>query len=561
MMRTFVLSLALAGSLLLGGVRPAAQALAQTRSPPGEQQILNQRVAVGPGVGIVVAVAAPDGVTVRTAGSTGSGVPLDEHTAFEIGSVTKTFTATILASMVRDGTVGLDDRVAKYVPASVHVPSRNGKEITLLNLATQHSGLPRLPSNIAPEISDPYAHYGTAELYAFLNGYTLTRDPGAEFEYSNLGMGLLGVALANAAHTTYPELLRARVLAPLGMTETIVALTGTPRTRMAAPHTAEGDPANTWSFDALAPAGAIVSTAADMVKYVRCNMGQGPLAESCLFAQQPRDTIPGNRIGLAWWIGNTRGIIHHGGDTLGYHAAVAIAPDHTKGVVVLANGGLPVEDVAVHALDPSVPVAQAEPLERNDPALLEQYVGTYEHASGVRYAVTRREGQLFAQITGQEAVRVYAAGRDRFVYHVVKAQLDFTRDAQGRVNAAVLNQNGRTTVFMRPGMAAPAVVPTAAPEAAPATAPPVVQLDPATLDAYPGTYVTASGIMFTVRRAGDGIEVRLSSQDFYPVYASAKDRFFYKVVDAQLEFRRNGAGAVTELVLHQNGGTLVASRR
>ena len=478
--------------------------------PPGAtpvsaefQKILDARVAPAPGLGIIAGIVDHGRVTIAKAGSTGNGVPLDEHTVFEIGSVTKTFTATILASMVRDGTVRLDDPVAKYLPASVHVPTRNGKRITLLNLATQHSGLPRLPSNIDAGAADPYAHYGTKELYAFLNGYTLTRDPGAEFEYSNLGVGLLGVALANAAHTTYPALLRRRVLAPLGMTETSVATTGSTRARFAGPHTSEGEPARNWTFDALAPAGGITSTVADMLKYVRCNLGAGPLAQTCLFAQQPRATAAGARIGLVWFTGGARGIVHHNGATEGYFSAVAVSADHTRGAVVLANGGLDPDDVARNAVDSSVPVAQAEPLERNDPAVLDTYVGRYAGPGGVEFVVTRRAGQLYAKLGEQNAARVAAAGTDRFVYRAAGAQLDFTHDAQGRVNALVLNQNGNTTVFVRPGMTSPTNVPTAAPAAAPSGSfPPVVALDAATLDSYVGTYAVDETAAVTVRRAG-----------------------------------------------------------
>ena len=557
MMRIRRSAFALALALLF--VAPLVAAAAVPAGDAAYQKILESRIAPAAGLGIVVGVIDHGNTAVYKAGATGNAVPLDEHTVFEIGSVTKTFTGTILASMVRDGSVRLDDPVAKYLPASVHVPSRNGKPITLLNLATQHSGLPRVPSNLDAGSSDPYANYTTQKLYAFLNGYKLTRDPGASFEYSNLGVGLLGVALANRAHTTYAALLRQRVLGPLGMDHTFVLAPGMRQALFAAPHTAEGDNANHWHFDALAPAGGITSTVADMLKYVRCNMGQGPLAATCLFAQQPRDTIPGNHIGLLWWTGDSRGIVHHGGDTLGFHAAVEISRDHTQGAVALANGGLPVEDVAARAFDDSVPVAQAEEQERNDPALLDQYVGTYAHTDGSTYVVTRRGGQLYAKLQGQENVRVFAAGRDRFVYHVIAAQLDFTRDAQGKVNAIVLNQDGKTIAFVRPGMTAPASLPTAAPHGG-ASFPPVVPLDAATLDAYVGTYAVSSTLAFVVRRTPDGIEMQFTGQQFLPVYASAKDKFYYKAVDAHFEFVRDAAGAITGLTFHQGGATLSAKR-
>jgi len=541
-------------------VPPAVSVAAIPAGDAAYQKILDARTAPAPGLGIVVGVIDHGQSAVYKAGASGSAVPLDEHTVFEIGSVTKTFTATILASMVRDGTVRLDDPVAKYLPASVHVPSRNGKTITLLNLATQHSGLPRLPSNLDAGSPDPYAHYTTQKLYAFLNGYKLTRDPGAGYEYSNLGVGLLGVALANRAHTAYAVLLRQRVLGPLGMDHTFIEAPGMMQALLAAPHTMDGDVAPNWHFDALAPAGGITSTVADMLKYLRCNMGEGPLAATCLFAQQPRDMLPGDHIGLIWMTSNSRGIIHHGGDTIGYHAAIAISRDRTRGAVALANGGMPVGDVAAYAFDDTVIVDQPEAPEHNDPTVLDAYVGTYNGKDGTPFVVSRRGGQLYVKLGGQEALRVYLAGPDRFVVHVVDAQVDFTRDAQLKVNAVVLNQDGKTIAFVRPGMTAPATLPTAAPHAAPSF-PPVVPLDAATLDAYAGTYAVNDALAFVVRRAGDGIEVQFTGQEFLPVYASAKDKFFYKVVAAQFEFQRDAAGAIIGLTFHQGGATLNAKRK
>src|ERR1035441_3482541 len=123
--------------------------------------------------------------------------PVGNDTVFEIGSTTKVFTSTILADMVQRGEVSLDDPVAKYLPAGVKMPQRDGKQITLIDLATHTSGLPRMPSNFAPkDPRSPYADYTVASLFQFLSSYELKRDIGSQFEYSNMGVGLLGQALA-----------------------------------------------------------------------------------------------------------------------------------------------------------------------------------------------------------------------------------------------------------------------------------------------------------------------------------------------------------------------------
>src|SRR4029078_9399783 len=140
------------------------------------------------------------------------GLPLDANTVFEIGSLTKTFTATILADMVLRGEVALDDPAQKYLPASVKVPSRNGRQITLLDLATHTSGLPKIPANLKQtDPQNPYASYSVQDLYDYLTSYTLTRDPGARFEYSNTGVGLLGHILSLKANKSYEDLVIERV--------------------------------------------------------------------------------------------------------------------------------------------------------------------------------------------------------------------------------------------------------------------------------------------------------------------------------------------------------------
>ena len=122
----------------------------------------------------------------------------DKNTVFEIGSITKVFTSLLLADMVKRSELALDNLVSKYLPSDVKMPERNGRVITLEDLSRHRSGLPRLPSNLDAEADpkNPYANYSVKKLYNFLSGYELPRDIGAQFEYSNLGGGLLGNVLA-----------------------------------------------------------------------------------------------------------------------------------------------------------------------------------------------------------------------------------------------------------------------------------------------------------------------------------------------------------------------------
>src|SRR5580698_4434980 len=215
-------------------------------------------------VGIVVGVIEPAGRRVVAYGSLAKGDPrtLDGDTIFEIGSISKVFTSLLLADMVNRKEVTLDDPAAKYLPENVKMPERNGKSITLLDLSTHTSGLPGLPSNLKPKDSrNPYADYSVDDLYQFLSGYTLPRDPGSEFEYSNLGAGLLGHLLAYRGGTDYESLIGIRITRPLGMPDTGITLSPSIRQRMATGHNAILAPvANSDLPTPLAGAGALRSS-------------------------------------------------------------------------------------------------------------------------------------------------------------------------------------------------------------------------------------------------------------------------------------------------------------
>lgn len=195
-----------------------------------------------------------------------------QDSIYEIGSVTKTFTGLILSQMVEQGKVKLDDPVRELLPAGT-VQKPAGAEITLLDIATQHSGLPRMPDNFTPaDGSNPYADYDAAKMYAFLAKHGVAMPDKPEFLYSNYGFGLLGQALSVRGGEPYPQLLKEEVLDPLGMHDTTIALSPEQQTRFLPGHTGDHHPAHAWDLDAFAGAGAIRSTASDMLIYLEANL-------------------------------------------------------------------------------------------------------------------------------------------------------------------------------------------------------------------------------------------------------------------------------------------------
>jgi CubicO group peptidase (beta-lactamase class C family) len=498
---------------------------------------------------LVFGVVDGDKIEVMAFGTLDDGTTPDGNTVYEIGSITKTFTATLLAQEVLSGGVTLETPVARLLP-DFKIPSRGGREITLGELGTQHSGLPRLPSNLLPrDAANPYADYDASKLQAFLAEYQLPRDPGATYEYSNLGFGLLGYALAQWKHTTYRAAIDDAILNPLGMTMSGTVLSDAMRAHLVPGHDQTGTTAKNWDIDALAGAGAIRSTANDMLRYLKANMGidQSPLGAAMKLAQQPRrDMTRTMRIGLAWMT-TGKGIVWHDGATGGYRSFLGLTADRQRGVIVLSNTAVDADDLGFATLDADARLAPAQTAIALPSASLDEYVGTYKLAEGFLLNVSRLHDGLFAKASRQGAFPIFPSAPNEFFARVAGIRLSFTRDAQGAVNGLVLHQNGDRPAAKLSASELP-------PERQ------EIALDAATLDQYVGQYRFDFGALFEVALRSHHLEAQLTGQSAYPIFASAKDKFFYKVVEAQLDFERDRDGKVVAVVLHQNGRDMHAGR-
>jgi serine-type D-Ala-D-Ala carboxypeptidase/endopeptidase len=516
--------------------------------PERVEKVAQERVAAGTYQTLIFGVVDGDKSEVVAFGKLDNGKAPDRDTVYEIGSITKTFTATLLAKAALSGRVTLDTAVAQLLP-DFKIPSRGGKEITLGYLATQYSGLPRMPSNFLPkDPSNPYADYDAVKLKAFLAGYELPRDPGASYEYSNLGFGLLGYALAHLDHTTYDAMTDAEILKPLGMTMSGTVFTDAMRAHLAPGHDVTGNAANNWNLDALAGAGAIRSTANDMLRYLKANMGidQSPLAAAMKLAQQPRSNVGRSmRIGLAWMTTN-KGIVWHNGMTGGYTSFLGFTADGRRGVIILSNTAVDADDLGFATLDADAPLRPVYKAIVLPSASLDDYVGTYKLADKFLLQVFRVNDGLFARATGQGAFPIFPFAPNEFFAKVAGISMSFTRDPMGVVNGLVLHQNGDR----------------AAPKLNASELPPELQeiaLDATALGDYVGKYRFNFGILDVALRS-DHLEAQLTGQSAFPIFASAKDKFFYKIVDAQLDFERDAGGKVVAVVLHQNGHDMRAPR-
>lgn len=294
--------------------------------------------------------------------STSRDIPPNEHSVFEIGSVTKSFTAALLADMILDEKINLDDEIRDLLPqGEVTVPSMNNTSISIKHLATHSSGLPKSPQGSGQPLPplydpfDPYAAYTTNYVYDYLSNYCdLLFEPGTRYSYSNTGFGLLGHILGLLDNSSYEELVTKKIFEPLGMEETSLFLNDTQLANLAPGHDEKLDSVKNYNaYDIFQGAGFIKSSLHDMMIYLKVQMGllDSPLSDAIEMTHQEyfnvgivtyndREGVYDLSIGLAWHIDilpEGYRFYWHGGRTNGYMAYLAFDPATQTGVVILCN--------------------------------------------------------------------------------------------------------------------------------------------------------------------------------------------------------------------------------
>ena len=373
----------------------------------------------------------------------------DGNTLYEIGSISKVFTATLLADMVRRGDMGIDDPVQQYLPDSVILPTWGNESFTPYHLTTHTSGLPRLPDNINPaDPTNPYADYSVENMYSFLGNTELLTRPGETWLYSNLGVGLLGHVLALQAEMEYEQLVTERITQPLGMNDTVITLSEELAARMAQGHDAGLIPTPNWDIPTLAGAGAIRSTAADLLLFLKANLADqnSSIIPALQDTHEPLEQVGSWQIGMGWFVGEVNGktIREHGGSTGGFTTYVAFDQAAGTAVVVLSNASGPIHDIGIHILastnlsmykspDDAVQVSRE---------VLDKLSGEYE-LSPTFILKFWREGDLFFVRLGDLGIfQVYAESDTKFFTTAYDTTYTFYIDPQGNVVHVVHQRDG-----------------------------------------------------------------------------------------------------------------------
>jgi len=358
------------------GIRPGASAWSQDAGLPeslaSDTKVLCRdflRATRAPGM-VAVVVSGGNSAALAMGKSGLWGRPVTQETLFEIGSVTKVFTGILLANAVEQGKVRLDQPVAELMREVAEIDPR----VTLERLASHTAGMPRLPENMGSFSGalrmltggDPYRDYGEAEFHEALRALKVRGAPGAENNYSNYGVALLGHALAKARGVSFAELLRTDLLEPMGLADTSLALSPAQKARFSQGHTAaaglgpvsiamKSDP---WDLaDCLAPAGGVRSSGADLRRFLRVCIGleQSSISNAVKISTQALSRKSERReVGLGWYrtidkeLGQT--MIWHNGGTGGFRAHLSFTEDRQAGVVVLCNASVDVDQLGFRLL-------------------------------------------------------------------------------------------------------------------------------------------------------------------------------------------------------------------
>jgi len=377
---------------------------------------------------------------------------------YAIGSVSKTFTGLLLADAVERGEHTLDTPLQALLPEGVTAPSDRGEGITLEHLTTHTSALPRDAED--PDTPEPrwYADFTLENLWTWLSGVSLPRAPGAELEYSNVGVGLLGQVLAFAAQTDFETLLRDRVTGPLALPNTLSVL-DPDHAAAFVPGRVDDVEVEYLNLAAVNPAGGFVSSTREMARYLQFQTGalSGPLDAAITRAQTPlRPAGEGLQIAYNWFMQTSPRYVFHDGSVPGHATNVIFDPENDHGVVFLTASNTysvyPLTNFALARLAGVELPAPTPPAEGVvEPARLDDYTGTYDVGPTFRFFITRTATHLYFRLTGQGALRLYpeADAEDAFYLRVVLARVTFERDDAGAVIRCVLHQNGQRIVATR----------------------------------------------------------------------------------------------------------------
>ena len=479
-------------------------------------------------------------------------VPNTPTTKFRLGSITKQFTATSILLLEERGKLKLEDPIKMYVTDAPPAWDR----ITLFNLLTHTSGIPNFTS-LAEYKTLQLSDTPPAKTIATVRDRPLDFFPGEKMSYSNSGYILLGYVIEKITGASYEQFVRDNIFTPLGMKDSGYDSNSAIIERRAAGYSpSPSGPINAGYVHMSIPhaAGALYSTTEDLLRWEQGLFG-GKVVSAASLKKMTTPFKNNYALGVVVQTADGRTVVNHGGGIEGFNTFLAYYPDDKLTVVVLSNinGTTPNAIATKLATVAHGGTVQATSVRKEitlPAATLEKFVGTYELAPGVSMWIRLQGDHLTTQLSGQGQLPMFAESATKFFLKAVDAQLEFVTGADGAVTAADLHQNGRDLNAAR--TSATVVGPPEHKEVA-------VPVD--TLSKYAGTYQLGPGVELSITLDGSQLMAQLTGQQNFPIFAESATLFFYRVVDATLEFQLDAGGAATGVWLRQGPVNQLASRK
>lgn len=482
------------------------------------------------------------------------GVPLAPDMVFEIGSITKQFTAAAIMMLLEEGKLSLNDPITKFLP---DYPAY-GQNITVEHLLTHTSGIVSytgIPGYMASEVRKDVS---VEELIDVFKDLPVEFEPGERYAYNNSGYILLGAIIAKASGMPYAEFIQERIFDRLGMNDSYYGSHSLIIPRRASGYSLEEDTYTNASFLSMTQpysAGALMTTVEDLLRWNQALFGGEVVSEESLERMTTPYTLNnGNSTGYGYGlaVGDVRGhaAIRHGGGIFGYVTDAVYLPEEKVFVAAFSNNtgksvSMAASKLAAIAIGDPYPEFEEIAL---DAEVLERYVGVYQINEETQRIVTLEDGQLYTQRTGSQRLEAFPASEIHFFYKQSLSHFEFVVEG-GKVTGMLMYQGGSKEAEEAVKVADEVPVREA------------IDLDPAIYDAYVGVYELRPGFDLTVTREDDKLMAQATGQEKVQLFPESETEFFIREVDAQITFVRGSAGTVDELILHQGGRDMPAVRK
>lgn len=507
----------------------------------------------GPGVSILVA---KDGEPIYQQAfglaSLELNIPMETKNVFEIGSITKQFTAVAILMLEEQGKLSVNDDILKYIP---DYPT-NGKTITIHNLLNHTSGIKSYTS--MPSFQKLAAIDMTpTELIDKFKNEPMDFDPGEEFKYNNSGYILLGHIIEVVSKMTYEDYIEKNIFEKLGMSNSYYGSNS-----QLIPNRADGYQggpngfanSNYLSMTLPYAAGSLMSTTNDLLTWQNA-LNNHILISNSSYEKAIHGSTLNNGEHIDYGYGLTEGkisgstAIQHGGGIFGYTTMGVYFPDERVFVSALSNCNC--KDVSSLA-ERIGAIAIGKPLKGKEDAItltneqLNAWAGTYEFEGNVLRFVTVKDGKIFSQREGSTKLEIYPMTPNKFIFDANETSYEFSKDTNG-MKQVTMQLSGKEIIGKITDKKAPDEKPS-------------IIVAQEILDTYVGKYELQPGFVIEVTTTNGQLFAQATGQPQFEVFAEDENTFFLKVVKASIDFNKDDSGQITSITLNQNGQSMPAKR-